>query len=67
MNNFIPYCIAQNFGGRKLWQISAQSIFGGENIGGLVIFSALEIDQVYVLLECYSKTPYLFRYIFNIV
>ena len=59
--------IAQNFGDRKLWWISAHSIFGGENIGGLVIFSVLEIDQVYVLLEYFSKTPYLFRFVFNIV
>ena len=60
---FDTYRIAQNFGGRKLWRISAHSIFGGENIGRLVIFSALEIDQVYVLLEYFSKTPYLFRYL----
>ena len=33
--------------------------FGRENIGGLVIFSGLEIDQAYVLFECFSKTPYL--------
>ena len=35
--------------------------FGRENIGGLVIFSALEIDQVCVLLECFSKIPYLLQ------
>ena len=57
----VIYRIAQNFGGGKLWRISAQSIFGGENIGGLVILSALEIDPVYVLLECFSKTLCLFR------
>ena len=60
MYGYYVYRVAQNFGGRKFWRISAQSI-GGENIGGLVIFSALEIDQVYVLLECFSKIPYLFR------
>ena len=64
---FSSYRIAQNFGGGKLWRISAQSIFGGENIGGLVILSALEIDPVYVLLECFSKTPCLFRFTFNVV
>ena len=29
------YRTAQNFGGRKLWQIVANKYFGGQNIGGL--------------------------------
>ena len=61
------YRIAQNFGSGKLWRISAQGIFGRENIGGSVILSALEIDLVYVLLEYFSKTPYLFQFTFNVV
>ena len=27
--------MAQNFGGRKLWQIAANKHFGGQNIGRL--------------------------------
>ena len=65
--HYKSYRIAQNFGGGKLWRISAQSIYGRENIGGLVILSALEIDPVYVLLGCFSKTPCLFRFTFNVV
>jgi len=28
------YCIAQNFGGRKLWRIHPSRHFGGKNFGG---------------------------------
>ena len=29
--------MAQNFGGRKLWQIADKKHFGGQNIGGLAV------------------------------
>ena len=38
----------------KLWRISAHSIFGRENIGGLVIFSALEIDSSVCIIRVFQ-------------
>ena len=34
------YCIAQSFGGRKLWGIAAQKHFGRKNISGLAALLA---------------------------
>ena len=35
MQQYVVYRIAQNFGGRKLWQIVANKHFGRQNIGRL--------------------------------
>ena len=37
------YCMAQKFGSRKLWLIGTQNMFGGVNIGRLVIYIEGEI------------------------
>ena len=37
VNNHTVYRIAQNFGGRKLWQIVVNKHFGEQNIGRLAV------------------------------
>ena len=41
------------FYGREIWWISAQNVFGRKNVDRLKF---LEIDKMYVILECFSKT-----------
>lgn len=53
------YCISQNFGGRKTLTDHCQNCLVEKTLSGL----KLEIDQVYVLIECFSKTPYLFPFL----
>ena len=40
----LRYCIAQNFGGIKLWQINCVRVFSEENVGEFTIATLVNLE-----------------------